>query len=251
MAHRVTLKLRDGRVLAGFTPAFDPKDGSLWLSPEANSPAGTMVPLTKVALVLLEPTDRRPVELPASDQPADKSMGIRINFGDGDVLVGRTKANVVGMGVWVQPSGKSFARAFVTDGVSVSVELDEDGDFATDAGMLSLAPPAFSAVPPPLGEPMALEYTPTDEMPALPYGLAREVSGEVRDSLHPTQSMPPVKSERDTMPVEVPRTLVPPPLPGSGPVEAPELSTSAAKTLALPLVDITRTEKDTMPPEGS
>ena len=63
--------------------------------------------------------------------------------------------------------------------------------------------------------------------------------------------MPPVKSERDTMPVEVPRTLVPPPLPGTGPAEVPELSTSAAKTLALPLVDITRTEKDTMPPEGS
>ncbi|MFO0723253.1 MAG: hypothetical protein U1E65_05700 [Myxococcota bacterium] len=243
MAHRVTLKQKDGRVQHGYTPAFDPKDGSLWLSPEPNSPAGIMIPIDRIAFVLLEPTDARPVELVDASEPADKSMGIRISFSDGEVLTGRTKAQVAGKGIWIQPSGKSFARAFVPDGVSVSMELDESGDFQTDGAMLSFALPSLT--PPE----QSFEHSQTDEMPALPYGLAR-------DSIQPTQSLPAVtpparepSDHRDTMPVEVP-TLDPPPLPDSGRTALPAPSTSSQQTLALPLVELSRTEKDTIPPES-
>jgi hypothetical protein len=167
---KVTIRLLDGRLMFGYTPAFDPHDRSVWLTPTPRSPAGTMVELDKIKIVVLEPTDGRPVALPSWVEKRDPTAGVRLDFKDGDAVIGRQKARVDGSGLWLQPTGHSFARAFVPEGVGVDVEpFDADELLHLDEGGWDflVPPPDRTTLAPP---PRALATTTSAEATA-PEGI--------------------------------------------------------------------------------
>jgi hypothetical protein len=146
--HKVTVKLRDGRVITGYTPGFDPADGSIWVTPEVASPQGVMVALERISIVILERLDRRPV-VPPGPTLADPSVAIRLDFADGESLFGRKKPTGAARGVWVQPEGRPFARAFVPDGGAAVAEVDEAafGDESSESGWTFAGSISVDALP--------------------------------------------------------------------------------------------------------
>jgi len=138
---RCTLKLKDGRVHVGYTPAFDPADRSLWLTATPDSPAGTMYTLDRLAVVVLETLDGRAAPLPSRTVVEALAERVRLHLADGRSLSGRRVADVSGLGWWVQPSGRGLARAFVcADGVA-TLELDDDERSEDDEREWSFLPP--------------------------------------------------------------------------------------------------------------
>jgi len=120
---RCTLKLRDGRVHVGFTPAFDPADGSVWLTATPDSPAGTMFTIERLRALVLEPNAGRAISLP--EHGDHTTMPIRLDYPDGEQLYGERKVDLPGVGLWIEPPGLPGARAFVPKSAA-TVEIDAD-----------------------------------------------------------------------------------------------------------------------------
>jgi hypothetical protein len=180
--HKVTVKLRDGRVITGYTPGFDPADGSIWVTPEVASPQGVMVALDRVSIVILERLDRRPV-VPPGPTLADPSVAIRLDFADGESLFGRKKPTGAARGVWVQPEGRPFARAFVPDGGASVEEVDEAafGDERSEAGWTFVGSISVDALPLDVG------VTPTPR--ATPVARTQTASGAASGDAPPSGDM--------------------------------------------------------------
>ncbi len=121
MTLRIVVRLRDGQVLSGYTPAFEPRDGAVWISPAPSSPAGTMLRLDRADVLVLEARDGRPIRLPDSAVAIVPSVGVRIGFTSGEPLFGKLKADVPQLGTWVEPIGRSSARAFIPASVKASL----------------------------------------------------------------------------------------------------------------------------------
>ncbi|MCC7383577.1 MAG: hypothetical protein IT384_17185 [Deltaproteobacteria bacterium] len=229
MPMRVVLRLRDGQILSGYTPAFDPLDGSIWLSPAPDSPAGTMVAIDRVQVLVLESNDGRPVPLPGSAVRTDPSGAISISFQDQEPLIGRHKADAPGLGLWLQPAGRAFARAFVP--LSAGPDIDEATDAEADAAGDDQHGWGFSVSASGL---VSTSGTPTDgtELPTVP-PLGRD-------------------SMNDTMPLDFagqrPTLEAPPVPPGWTP---PERTGSATESTAeMPMIEIgSKTDPDLEPPK--
>jgi hypothetical protein len=121
---RCTLKLRDGRIQLGYTPAFDPADRSVWLTAAPDAPAGTMFPLDRLRVVVLETLDLRPVPMPASVPSTSGTQWVRLTFPDGEALAGRLAFESEGLGLWIEPSLRGRARAFVPADAARIAPLD-------------------------------------------------------------------------------------------------------------------------------
>lgn len=228
---RCTLKLKDGRVLVGYTPAFDPADLSLWLTATPDSPAGTMYVLDRLAVVVLETLDGRAAPLPSKTVVEALAEKVRLHLADGRELSGRRVADVTGLGWWLQPSGRGLARAFVcADGVT-TLELDDD-ERSSDAERewsflpppptlppsrssltmpLSVPPKASTVgrlVPPPIPtapstrEPRPVstswDATPTDAIPAVSHSELE--SQRTQPVALPTMALTPVPTSSKTWP---------------------------------------------------
>ncbi len=218
---RCTLKLRDGRVHIGYTPAFDPADRSLWLTATPDSPAGTMFTLERARVVVLESLDGRPVVLPTSTRGAGGEVTARAVFADGEVLTGRRSGEVPGIGVWLEPPGRGRARAFVpTEAAERIDEVSDEGD-SFDAIERWAFLPAEPSLPPSLSSltmpvsPAALRGGGSLSMPP-PSRLMPSASsiGGGADAT-PTDAIPAVSASdvdaQHTQPVALP--LVAPPVP--------------------------------------
>lgn len=257
---RCTLKLKDGRVHVGYTPAFDPADRSLWLTATPDSPAGTMYMLDRLAVVVLEALDGRAAPLPAKTAVEALAERVRVRLADGRELSGRRVAEVAELGWWLQPSGRGLARAFVcADGVATLARDDDErsGDGELEWSFLPppptlppsrssltmplTAPPKASTVgklvPPPIPtapstreprpESSAWDVTPTDAVPALSHSELE--SQRTQPVALPTGALAPVPTTSQTWPdglaegvVEHPSSITTPDL------ERPDLDDSGA-----------------------
>jgi hypothetical protein len=112
---RATLRARDGSVSHGYTPAFDPADGSLWLQPTPDSPAGSMIAIDRIEVLYLEARDGRPIAIPRSQSnlrgSGDELWCVQLQRGER--LYARSISDVPGRGMWLDPVGRSLSRAFV------------------------------------------------------------------------------------------------------------------------------------------
>ncbi len=130
---RIVLRLRDGKVITGYATAFDPQDGSVMVMLSPTSPAGSLIDLDSVELLVLEPTDGK--ALPAFvRRPVEPSPGVRVVFADGTLLIGAGGV-VDGLGVWMCPPEDHFARAFIPQGAARYVELLDQAPSEVPAGM--------------------------------------------------------------------------------------------------------------------
>lgn len=215
---RCTLKLRDGRVHIGYTPAFDPADRSLWLTATPDSPAGTMFTLERARVVVLESLDGRAVAMPASTSYG-AAASVRALFADGEVLVARRIGEVPGIGVWLEPPGRARARAFVpTEAAERIEEIADDAD-SFDAIQRWAFLPAEPSMPPSLSS-LTMPLSPAMRgggslsMPP-PSRLLPSASSISSGDATPTDAIPAVSASdldaQHTQPVALP--LVPPPVP--------------------------------------
>lgn len=219
---RVVLRLRDGQVLSGYTPAFAPEDGSVWVSPAPSSPAGTMIKLEKVEVLLIESKDGRPATLPASAVLADDSGVVQVAFDGSEPVYGRIKAKAPGIGLWLQPVGRAFARAFVPSSATSSVFPGDPSD--DDAGW------AFVVSASELGlelEVGTFDGTPTDGV-TLPGSVEID---RAKSTATAAITAPPVR-------------LSAPPAPASTPVRIAMKSSSSSATDILAVVETAKTQPD-------
>src|SRR5688500_9527041 len=96
---RIVIVHCDQRVSTGYASAFDPKDGSVMVSMSPTSPAGTLVHLESIELLVLEPTDGKALPKPSKGDPAP---GVRVELAGGRTLIG-TEGTVDSHGVWMRP----------------------------------------------------------------------------------------------------------------------------------------------------
>jgi hypothetical protein len=125
---RIVIRHRDLRVVSGYATAFDPKDGSVMVMLSPTSPAGNLVSLEIVEVLVLEPTDGKPLLARGKKEP---SPGVRVVFADGRVLAG-VEGSIDAYGVWMRPPEDRFSHVFVPKGAARYVELlDEPEDDAS------------------------------------------------------------------------------------------------------------------------
>lgn len=249
---RCTLKLRDGRVHSGYTPAFDPADGSVWLTATPDSPAGTMFTLERLRAIVLEPMEGRAIVMPTTTAYEDPGTPIHVVFADGEVLAARRKAVVPGIGTWVGPAGRPPAWAFVpAEAPERIAEADGGTGFELEWGFLPVAPsvpprPSLSSLTLPLMSPARLSAAPTVPPPSPSSSITREIelpdaplvaatspppaslSSSGEDA---TDAMPAITAEdlhQHTQPVPIP--LVPPRAPSTAWPEDPSESNSSITT---------------------
>lgn len=123
---RITLRRRDRRVLTGFAPGFNPGDGSVMVAVAPRSPAGTMVSLDQVEILVMQPTDGAALPLPPTRKDGSASPAVRITFANRTIIVGESARVAPGTGVWMRPLDDAFGLAFVPEGAARYVSLLED-----------------------------------------------------------------------------------------------------------------------------